>query len=401
MFEGFFYQLRGLGIPVTPTAFLRLQKALSAGLIASLEDFYVIARAILIKQERHFDLYDQVFAHYFEGKEINHGLTDALAADLQKLLAEWLDDPLVRAYLTDEERETLKRMTPEELEQYFLDRLREQTSRHDGGNKWIGTGGTSPVGHGGRHDTGMRVGGQSRGHSAIKVAMERRYIDYSERSPLTAQRLGEALRALKKLAPIGPRDNLSIDKTIYETVRNAGEIELVFDHSLRDKMNIFLFIDNGGWSMDAYVPLTRALFGQAQNAFKRLRTFFFHNCIYSTVWEDQERMYRPVKTVELLRAEPETRVAIVGDASMGPYELIHSRGAIEISATQHRAGLDYLRALRERFPWSVWINPIPVAHWDYAYGAYTIELVRDVFPMVELTLGGIERAVKILSGKKH
>ncbi len=401
MFEGFFYQLRDLGIPVTPTAFLRLNQALAEGLIASLEDFYVVARALLVKQERHFDLYDQVFAHYFEGKPLDRDIVGSLAADLKQLLQEWLNDPLVRAALPREERDALQRMTPEELEQYFLDRLREQTERHDGGNRWIGTGGTSPVGHGGRHDSGMRVGGQGRNHGAIKVALERRYIDYSDHSPLTAQQLGEALRALRQLAPIGPKDRLDIDETIYETVRNAGEIELVFERSLRDKLSVYLFIDNGGWSMDPFVPLTRALFGQARNVFKQLRTFFFHNCIYATVWEDQQRMYRPFKTVELLRAEPETRVAIVGDASMGPYELIHPRGALDISTRQYRAGMDYLRALRERFPHSVWINPIPARAWDSAYGSYTIQMIAEVFPMVDLTLGGIEKAVKLLSGRKR
>ena len=399
MFEGFFYELRERDVPVTPTSFLQLQRALAEGLIVSLEDFYAVARSLLIKRERHFDTYDKVFAHYFEGKEIDDDLIATLAADLQMMLTSWLDDPAALPFLSDEEIAQLKKMTPEELEQYFLDRLREQTERHEGGDRWIGTGGTSPVGHSGAHPEGMRVGGQSRGRSAIKVAMERRYIDYSEKTTLTASQLGEAMRALKHLAPAGPKDQLNIDKTIYETVKNGGEIELIFERSLRNKLSVFLLIDNGGWSMTPYVHITRALFYQAENTFKKLRTFFFHNCIYDEVWEDQQRRFKPVTTHELVGADPETRVIIVGDASMGPYELIHARGAIDITTRQRRAGIDYLTDIKDRFPHSVWINPVPRSHWYGAYGANTIEMVHEVFPMVDLTLDGIEKAVEILSNK--
>ena len=399
MFVEFFYRLRDYGVPVTPTSFLRLQRALAEGLIGDLNDFYVVARAILVKRERHFDLYDRIFANYFEGKELDDELAATLADDMRAMLEQWLSDPQVRDMLSDEEREAIQGMTPDELVEYFRQRLAEQTERHDGGNRWIGTGGASPVGHGGVHPGGMRVGGQGRNHSAIKVALERRYIDYSEDTPLTAEQLGEALRTLRHLAPTGPRDELNIDKTIYETVRQAGEIELVFDRRLRDKLSVFLLIDNGGWSMTPYVERTRALFTHARGAFKQLRTFFFHNCIYTTVWEDPRRTYKPIELEELLRADPDTRIIVVGDGSMAPWELLNPRGAMDITTRQRKSGLDCLRDLADRFPKHVWINPIHKSRWDWADGAHTIDMIQESYPMIDLTLAGIERAVELLKGK--
>jgi len=399
MFAGFFYRLRDYGVPISPTSFLRLQQALAEGLVATLEDFYVVARAIMVKRERHFDTYDKVFANYFAGQAIDEDLMETLEIDLQQMLNEWLTDPLQSAFLSDEEKAAMQAMTPEEVWQYFLDRLKEQTKRHDGGNRWIGTGGTSPVGHSGYHPGGMRVGGVGRGHSAVKVALDRRYIDYSDTTTLTAEQLGEALRTLRQMAPVGPKDQLNVDKTIYETVRNAGEIELVFDHRLRDKLTVWMFIDNGGWSMTPYIKMTQALFAHAQDSFKRLRTFFFHNCIYDTVWEDPQRMYHPIKLEELLRGDRDTRIIIVGDASMGPYELVQSRGAIDPTTYQRRAGINCLIALRDQFRHSVWINPINSEHWLLADGASTISMINEIFDMVDLTLNGIEEAVRLLTAK--
>jgi len=399
VFETFFYRLRDFGLPVSPTAFLRLQRALAEGLIVSLDDFYVVARSLLIKRERHFDLYDQIFANYFQGKEIDEQFSRSLEQDLQQLLQEWLQNPRAYEHLDDDELERLKAMTPDELLRYFLDRLREQTERHDGGDKWIGTGGRSPVGHGGRHPGGMRVGGQGGGLSAIKVALDRRFIDYAADTPLTAEQLGEALRALRHLAPVGPKDRLNVEKSIDETVRQGGEISLVFDRRLRDKLAVHLFIDNGGWSMTPYIERTRALFLHARDSFKSLRTFFFHNCIYDTVWEDDERWRKPVPLADLIRGEPDTRIIILGDASMSPYELMHAHGGIEFDNPHRRAGIDCLNDLAARFPRHVWINPIHESRWDYTLGTYTINLVREIFPMVDLTLGGIERAVELLKEK--
>jgi uncharacterized protein with von Willebrand factor type A (vWA) domain len=397
VFEGFFYGLRAQGISISPTSFLRLQKALSQGLIRNLDDFYSIARAVMVKTERHFDLYDQVFAAYFLGKEIDDRFEAELSDQMQNLLEQWLQDPLSFPFLDDEEREKLRSMDPEELMEYFKKRLEDQTERHDGGNRWIGTGGTSPVGHSGYHPNGMRVGGSPGNRSAIKVAMDRRYIDYAEGGMLTPEKIGDAMARLKLLRPDGPKDEVDIDETIDETVRQGGEIEIIFKASLRDKMKVVLMLDNGGWSMTPYVKLCRSLFTYARNQFKLLRTYYFHNCIYDQVWADPQRLHRELKVNELTRWNPEWRVIIVGDASMSPWELSNPHGAIEYGMPQTKTGKDWLERIREHFPHSVWINPIPEYEWDVAYGAQTIGRIGNIFPMFELSVKGLEKAVEVLS----
>ena len=396
MFEGFFTQLRSHGLPVSPKSFMQLQEALDVGLVEDLEDFYAVARALLVKSERHFDLYDRIFATYFEGAEFEDP-AEALTDDIKNMLAEWLGDPSFMEGLPEEEKEALAGMTPDEIMQYFMDRLKDQTEAHSGGSRWIGTGGTSPVGHGGYHPGGMRVGGGPGRSSAIKVAMDRRYVDYSEDRLLTERQMGEALRALRHRAPVGPKDNLDIDESIRETVRQGGEIELVFDRRLKDKLSVFLFIDNGGYSMWPYVSMTRALFHHARDSFRQLRTFFFHNCVYDTVWEDPQRRDKPVPLHEILKADPDTRVIFLGDAAMAPYELLHHRGAIDYTSIQQRPGIECLMDLKDRFPKSAWLNPAPKDRWDWTMGTFTIDHIRKVFPMEDLTLSGIEQLISHLS----
>jgi len=277
MFVNFFYTLKDRGIPVTLTSFLRLQKALGMGMIQSVEDFYTSARAILVKSERYFDTYDQVFAHFFKGVTMQDPTDREITEIAKAMLEEWLRNPAQMAEALGVDVETLRRMTPEELIKYFFDRLKEQTEAHHGGNRWIGTGGTSPVGHSGRHPGGMRVGGSSRDKSAIKVAMERRYRDYSQDGPLTEIQMGEALKRLRRMVPHGPKDIVNVDKTIYETMRNGGEISIVFDRRLTDRLKIILMIDNGGWSMEPYIAVVQTLFNYSRSQFKDLKTFFFHN----------------------------------------------------------------------------------------------------------------------------
>ena len=184
------------------------------------------------------------------------------------------------------DKDQLNRMTPEELIDYFKKRLQDQEGRHDGGSKWIGTGGTSPVGHSGTHPGGMRVGGVSRNKSAVKVALERRYKDYSLSGPLTQAMVGEALKRLRNMVPTGPRDQVNIDESIYRTMKNGGEIEIAFDRRMKDRLKVVLAIDNGGWSMDPYVSVVQTLFDYARAQFKEVKTFFFHNTIYDTIWQD-------------------------------------------------------------------------------------------------------------------
>ncbi|MEE8540494.1 MAG: hypothetical protein V3S66_02435 [Desulfobacterales bacterium] len=396
MFVSFFYKLKEVGVPVSPTSFLTLQKALSQGLVNSLNDFYTSSRTILIKSERYFDLFDQVFAHQFEGADLPD--MDGIELDqiIRALLDEWLQNPKALAEMLDIDESEIGKLTPQELIEYFKERLKEQDERHDGGSKWIGTGGTSPVGHSGYHPGGMRVGGVSQGKSAVKVALDRRYKDYSLTGPLTQSMIGEALKRLRNLIPVGPKDQVNIDETIYQMMKNGGEIEIVFDRSIKDRLKVILAIDNGGWSMDPYIPVVQTLFDYARDQFKDLKTYFFHNTIYDNIWKDTTRFKKPLKVEEMVRFDPETRIILVGDASMAPYELMAADGSIHIEERTMKSSIDRLNFLADTFPHSVWLNPVPSNMWDYTY---TIKVIHEIFPMYELSLDGLEEAVATLLAK--
>jgi uncharacterized protein with von Willebrand factor type A (vWA) domain len=396
MFVPFFYTLREQTVPVSPTAFLTLQRALRAGLIASLEDFYTASRTILVKSERHFDTFDRVFAHHFEGAELPDVTEEELDDIAQAMLAEWLKNPKELADALGLDEDAIQKLSPEELIQYFKDRLKEQDGRHDGGNRWIGTGGTSPVGHSGHHPGGMRVGGVSRNKSAVKVAMERRYKDYSREGPLTEALVGEALKRLRHLRPAGPKDVVDVDATIYRTMKNAGEIEIVFCRSLKDRLKVILAIDNGGWSMDPYIPVVQTLFDYSRAQFKDLKTYFFHNTIYDFVYADPARHRKPQRVTDFSRFDPETRFIMVGDASMAPYELMASDGSIYAFERSGRPSIEQLRFIADTFSHCAWLNPVPARFWDYTH---TIDVIGGIFPMFELTLDGLERAVTHLMAK--
>ncbi len=396
MFVDFFYLLKKVGIPVSPTSFLRLHKALSMGIINSIDDFYTGARAILVKSEKYFDLYDQVFAHQFKGVELKDPEEFELTEIARAMLDEWLKDPKGLARALGVKEEELSKMTPDELIKYFLDRLKEQTEEHHGGHKWIGTGGYSPVGHSGYHPGGMRVGGVSMNKSAVKVAMDRRYRDYSQQGLMTASQIGEALKRLRNMVPTGPKDRVNVDKTIYETMKKAGEIEIIFDRSMKDRLKVILAIDNGGWSMDPYIELVQTLFNYARAQFKDLKTFFFHNTIYENLWEDPPRRSKPFPVDELVRLDPDTRFIIVGDASMAPYELTVTNGSIHFEERSGKPSYERLRFIAKTFPHAIWINPVLTEEWHYTH---TIRLIQDIFPMFELTLEGLEKAVTYIMRK--
>lgn len=396
MFFQFFYTLKEVGIPVSPTSFLMLQKALDQGLISSVEDFYVTARAVLVKSEKYFDLYDQVFASIFEGAQLPSTGEEEIDAAALAMLDEWLKNPKQLAQSLGEDEEKLKRLSPEELLNYFKKRLQDQEGRHDGGSKWIGTGGTSPVGHSGYHPGGMRVGGVSGGKTALKVAAERRYRNYSVKAPLTQATMGEALKRLRNLVPRGARDTIDVEASIYQTMKNGGEIELVFARSIVDRLKVILVIDNGGWSMEPHVDLVQTLFSYAVSQFKDLKTYFFHNTIYDLVWEDPARYRKPVSVDSLVAKDPESRLIIVGDASMAPYELMAADGSIYAFERSGRPSVERLRLLAETFPHSAWLNPVPQRNWDHTH---TITVIRSIFPMFELSLEGLEEAVSHLMQK--
>nr|MCU0599944.1 hypothetical protein [Desulfobacterales bacterium] len=306
------------------------------------------------------------------------------------LLDQWLRDPQSIADALGLDPEKLSKLSPDELIEYFKERLKEQTERHDGGNKWIGTGGTSPVGHSGYHPGGLRVGGASGNKSAVKVANERRYKDYSKSGPLTNALMGEALKRLRNMVPFGPKDQVNVDKTIYQTMKNAGEIEIIFDRSFKNRLKVILAIDNGGWSMDPYVPVVQTLFNYARSQFKDLKTYFFHNTIYDTIWEDPSRFKKPKRIEDFGRMDPETRLILVGDASMAPYELMARDGSIYIHERSGKPSIERLKFLADTFEHNVWLNPVSERMWSYTR---SIVQIGQIFPMFELSIDGLEEAV--------
>jgi hypothetical protein len=396
MFVDFFYTLKDIGIPVSPTSFLTLHRALQTGLVASLNDFYTASRSILVKSERYFDLYDQAFAHHFQGAELPDYSGIELDDIARTMLEHWLKDPRALAEALGIDESELSRLSPEELIEYFKARLKDQTGEHHGGSRWIGTGGTSPVGHSGFHPGGMRVGGVSRNKSAVKVAMDRRYRDYSLSGPLTRPMVSEALKRLRNLVPVGPKDRLDIDSTLYQTMRNGGEIEIVFERSLKDRLKVILAIDNGGYSMDPYISVVQTIFDYARSQFKDLKTYFFHNTIYSTLWEDPARFRKPKRIEEFAAEDPQTRLFVVGDASMAPYELMVADGSIHIEDRSGTPSIECLKFLTQTFPHSVWLNPMATDMWSYTQ---TVKVIGQIFPMFELSIDGLEKAVAHLMTK--
>ncbi len=395
MFASFYYGLRDAGIPVQPTAYLRLHQGLRMGLASGgLTSFYRLCRTVLVKSEKHFDTYDRVFLQHFKGV-VSDRLADDLLEALDDYLESWLEDPLVRELLTDTERES---MTTEELLALFEERLAEQDKRHDGGGRWIGTGGRSPFGHSGQVPGGIRIGGGSRMGSAVKVAGERRWRNYSSSEVIREQQMGEAVRRLRQMKKIGAERILDIDESIRQTVKLGGEIELAFSRDEHNKIRVLLLLDNGGWSMDPYIMLVSQLFVHVRDQIRELKTHFFHNCIYETLWTDPRRQ-RGLSTEDVLRLPRDYKLIIVGDASMAPEELEARGGAIYRWGGDAPSGIQWLRRLADRFDQAVWINPIQQERWRRAYGAYTISRVGDVFPMFDLSLDGIERAVDQLNRK--
>jgi uncharacterized protein with von Willebrand factor type A (vWA) domain len=396
MFIDFFYQLKNAGIPVSPTSFLTLQKALDMGLLNSVDAFYTSARAILVKSERYFDRYDQIFAHRFQDAEMP--VYEGLVLDeiTRALLEGWLEDPVSLAAALEMDASDIMDLTPEELIEYFKKRLEDQKGRHEGGRTWIGTGGTSPTGHSGYHPGGMRVGGVSRNKSAVKVAMERRYKDYSRRGLLTQDMIGEALKRLRNMVPVGPKDEIDIDETIYQTTKNGGEIDIVFSRRLKDRIKVILAVDNGGWSMDPYIPVVQTLFDYARDQFKDLKTYFFHNTVYDYLWEDPARINRPIRVEDFISFDPQTRFIMVGDGSMAPYELMAADGSIHVEERSGKPSIEQLKFLAKTFPHCVWLNPVSSQYWQMTT---TITTIRQIFPMFELTLDGLEDAVSHLMAK--
>ncbi len=393
MFLDFFYELREEGVPVGMQEWMMLMEAVKKGLHgSSLRRFYNLSRALLVKSETYFDAFDRVFLHVFEGVE------GELAIEEEVL--DWLRDPKNFQELTEEQKQALEWLTGDELMQQFLERLAEQTERHDGGDKWVGTGGRSPFGHGGEHPTGIRVGGQSRGRSAMKVAQERRFRDYRTDASLDIRQIQMALRRLRQLTRVGPATELDLPETIDETCKNAGEIELVFRPEKRNNVRLLLLMDVGGTMDPYYEPVSRLLTAlHEERGLKEFKAYYFHNCPYEMLGTTAALLRKDaVPTGDVLRKlDPRWKVMIVGDAAMHPAELMEEFGNIDPRRTAQTSGIDWLHAINDHFERVVWLNPDAPDVWDQAH---TTRIISRLFPMFHLSVDGIADAVRALIGAR-
>ena len=389
MFSSFLFHLRARGLKVTLTEWLTLMRAMGEGHSrADLSHFYHLARALLIKRETQYDLYDQAFAEHFRGLEHHFDITDEVL--------QWLSDPELPKDLSPEELEALKALDLDELRKQFEERLKEQEEAHHGGSRWIGTGGTSPFGHNGTHPSGIRVGGSGRNRSAVQVATDRRFKNLRSDRVIDTRQIGMALRRLRKLGKSGP-EVLDLDATIDQCAKNAGEIDLIFGPERKNRVKLLLLMDVGG-SMDPHSMLCERLFSAAHAAshFKAFESRMFHNCPYEYLFTDMYYRKGEPTSDMLKRLDESWSVVFVGDAWMSPYELTHVGGAIDLFHHNRDTGLDWLRRFRDKCPNSVWLNPEPKRIWE----APSIRMIRGLFPMFELTLDGLKDAVDTLGGRK-
>jgi uncharacterized protein with von Willebrand factor type A (vWA) domain len=389
MFTSFFYTLRERKVPVSITEWMTLMEALSRGYISSLNDFYYLARAILVKSEAYFDHYDVAFQEYFKGIKGPPQISEEIL--------NWLKDPLNRLLQTEEERALLDSMDLDELLEELEKRLREQTEQHDGGDYWIGRAGTSPFGHSGQHPSGFRIGGGGGGRSAIQIAEQRQFRNYRHDVTLDIRQIEVALKGLRQFKRTGPEDELDLDKTIDATAKNAGDIEMIWRRSRKNKVKLLLLMDVGG-SMDPFAHLCSLLFSAAHRSthFKDFQYFYFHNCIYDYVYKEIER--REAITIDhlLQNTEPDYKLILVGDAWMAPSELNSVYGAIYYYERNHKPGIVRLKQIADHFSHCVWLNPESTTYWNEP----TVMMVRKIFPMFELTIEGMQQAVKKLIVKR-
>jgi len=393
LFLDFFYTLREAGVPVGVQEWLLLMDALGKGLHgSSLNRFYNLSRSCLVKSETYFDAFDRAFLEVFEGVEG--------ALDIEDELLQWLADPKNFEGLTDEQREMLEQLSGDELMQKFLETLAEQTERHDGGGRWVGTGGHSPFGHGGEHPTGIRVGGPSKNRSAMKVAEERRYKNYRTDETLDLRQTKVALRRLRQLTRTGPAIELDLDETVDETCRNAGEIELVFRPERRNDVRLLLLMDVGGTMDPFYAPVSRLLTAlHEERGLRDFRAYYFHNCPYDLLGTNARLLRRDaIQTGDMLRTLGSNwKVLIVGDAAMHPAELMEPYGNIDPRKTAETTGIRWLHRIAEHFERTVWLNPELPQVWDEYQ---TVRAIQKIFPMYHLSTDGITEAVQSLIGAK-
>jgi len=391
MFLNFLEELRSAGIAASLKEHLVLLDALDREVIERRpEDFYYLARATYVKDEGLLDRFDQVFAKVFRGIE------SSFSEQKAEIPEEWLR-AVAQLYLTDEQKEELKKLGSwEELMETLKKRLEEQQGRHQGGNKWIGTGGTSPFGNGGFNPEGVRIGGEGGQKRAVKVWDKREFKNLDSTRELGTRNIKIALRRLRRFARTGAADELDIDGTIDGTARK-GWLDIQMRPERHNAVKLLLFLDVGG-SMDPHVKLCEELFSAAHSEFKNLEFFYFHNCVYEGLWKDNRRRFTErTPTWEVLhKYGHDWKLVIVGDAAMSPYEIVQPGGSIE--HMNEESGLVWMQRLTNTYPAAAWLNPTPIGQWGYSQSTALLREVMDdrMFP---LTLIGLDEAMRALTRK--
>ena len=389
MFIRFFLALKDAKLPVSITEYLTLMEAMKAGLAGiEIESFYHLARGCLVKDERNFDKFDRVFSAYFQGME------DLFAAFEGEVPEDWLR-ALRERVLSDEEKAAIEALGGwEKLMETLQARLSEQKGRHEGGSKWIGTGGTSPFGANGYNPEGVRIGqADGRHRRAVKVWDKREFRNYDDKVELGTRNIKIALRRLRRWAREGAATELDLSGTIAATARNAGSLDLKLVPERHNKVKMLLCLDVGG-SMDGHIRVCDELFSAARGEFKHLEHYYFHNCPYERLWRDNDRRQDSVDSWNVLRLYPaDYKLVFVGDAAMSPYEIAEPGGSVE--HWNKEAGGVWVQRFLDHFPNAVWLNPTPSEHWRYTHSIGMIERLMGsrMFP---LTLAGLEAAMKTL-----
>ncbi|HEY4541542.1 MAG TPA: hypothetical protein VIG66_04105 [Noviherbaspirillum sp.] len=388
MLIDFFFTLRSAKIPVSIKEFLILLEALQKSVIApSLDDFYYLARTTLVKDEAHYDKFDQAFGLYFRG-------IDTLFDKMPEIPLEWLQKRMERE-LTPEQKAAIEKFGYDKLMDRLKELLAEQKERHAGGGKWIGTGGTSPFGHGGYNPEGIRIGGKSKNRSAVKVWEARAYRDYDSERELGTRNIKVALRRLRRFAREGAHEELALDDTIRATASNAGWLDIRMRPERRNNIKVLMLLDVGG-TMDDHIARTEELFSAAKTEFKNMEFYYFHNCVYDYLWKNNRRRHaEKFPTWDVLRKYPaDTKLIFVGDATMSPYEILQPGGSVEYSNDE--AGAVWLQRFTTTFPKFVWLNPEPEGLWQYRQ---SVAMIRQLMNerMFPFTLDGLERAMQTLS----
>lgn len=390
MLVNFFQALKDGGVPVTPRELLDLLAAMNKQLVfGSIDDFYNLSRAVMVKDEKYYDRFDRAFGLHFRDLEGVDDVIEALIPD------DWLRSEFVKQ-LSEEDKAKIESLGGlEKLIDEFKKRLEEQEKRHEGGNKWVGTGGTSPFGNNGFHPEGIRVGGQGKNKKAVKVWDRRDFKNLDDSVEIGTRNIKVALRRLRKFARTGSADELDLDDTISSTARNAGLLDIKMVPERHNAVKVLLFLDVGG-SMDPHVKVCEELFSAARSEFKHLKHFYFHNFLYDNVWENNIRRHNQRTALHdvMHKFGHDYKVVIVGDASMSPYEIVQPGGSVE--HWNEEPGAVWLERLRSTYEKCVWLNPVPEDEWQYTQSiSITNQLMEQ--KMYPLTLGGLEEAMGFLA----